>query len=96
MVLGLESLVGLPVHPFGLLRERLHHVSAPSEALSDLLGWVQRLVHLVVPPPLVRKVIGVLAQERLLWLGRLAVSQELLMAILSKSCYARSGLVSFR
>jgi hypothetical protein len=55
---------------------------------------VQRLVHFVVSPPLVRKVIGVLAQERLLWLGRLAVSQELLMAILSKSCYARSGLVS--
>jgi hypothetical protein len=28
--------------------------------------------------------------------GELAVSQQLLMAILSKSCYARSELVSFR
>jgi hypothetical protein len=57
---------------------------------------VQGPVDLVVPLPLVNKVVGVPAQERLLWLGRLVVRQDLLTAILFKSSRAHSGLVSFR
>src|SRR5829696_1012557 len=58
-----EPLVRPPVHPLGLLRERLHHVRATTEPLSDLLCPVQSPVHLVVPLALIGEVVAVPAQE---------------------------------
>src|SRR5215208_377826 len=63
MVLPPEPLVGLPVHPLGLLREWLHHVRAPSETLPDGLRLVEGSVHLVIPLALVDEIVAVTTQE---------------------------------
>jgi hypothetical protein len=56
-------LIGLPVHPLGLLRERFHHVRAPSEPPTDVLCPVQSPVHLVVSLALVDQIVAMTAQE---------------------------------
>src|SRR5215211_6660703 len=62
-----EPLIGPPVHPLGLLREWLHHVSAPSEALPNGLRLVERPVHRVLPLTLVDQIVATAAQEVLPW-----------------------------
>src|SRR5829696_1997637 len=58
-----QPLVGAPVHPLGLLRERLRHVRATSEPFSDGLRLVKCPVHLIVPLALVDQSVAMAAQE---------------------------------
>src|SRR4051812_43112981 len=58
-----QPVVGLPVHPLGLLREGLRHVRAPAELLPYLLGPSQGADRRVLPLALVDKIVAVTAQE---------------------------------
>src|SRR5215208_436029 len=55
--------VGVVVHPFGLLRERLRHVRTTTEPLPYRLRPAKSTVHLVLPLALVGEVVAVAAQE---------------------------------
>src|SRR5215204_1897320 len=58
-----QPLVGPPVHPFGLLRERYRHVRTPSEPLPDVLRPAKSTAHLVLPLALVDQIVAMTAQE---------------------------------
>src|SRR5215212_8236241 len=62
-----EPLVGLPVYPFWLLRERLRRVRAPSKTLPDGLCPVEGMVHRVTSLALVDEIVAMTAQLVNLW-----------------------------
>jgi hypothetical protein len=63
LTLSVQPHVAVVVHPLGLLGERLHHVRAPSQTLSNLLRPPQSPVLLVIALALVAEVVAVPTQE---------------------------------